>query len=142
MPDSVAEQHDGYLSTYYTTRVKHVVDSKRNTHGREWGTKNLFPIEIAVKEIIETGKEIRYLGYIRPIAKEIEIDTVKKTSQAALDLSRFSTVVIDAKGTVRCSRAAEQCGTTAKDVIGKNVKMLMPPEIAAHDGLGHVSSDR
>jgi len=136
MPDSIAEKHDEFLSTYYATRVKHVIDSTRQTQAREWGTNKTFPIEIAVREIIEKGKEPRYLGYIRRIDKDLEIQTVKKTSAAALDLSPYATVVIDAKGTILMfSRAAEalfECVGSA--VIGKNVKMLMPEDIAArHD---------
>ncbi|CUG37241.1 Hypothetical protein, putative, partial [Bodo saltans] len=134
MPDVIANEHDGYLSRYYETREKHIVDSQKQTTGKEWGTTKLIPLEVAVREIIEKGKEIRYLGYIRRIDKELEIQTAKKTSAAALDLSPYATVVIDAKGTVLMfSRAAEAMfEVAAKDVIGKNVKMLMPPEISVH----------
>merc|ERR1711916_364518 len=94
-------------------------------------------IEIAVRELPAVGgRARRFMGYVRDITEDLRLDVANRTGAAMMHLSKYAIVVIDAVGTIiKFSRAAEslwRCG--ADEVVGKNVKLLMPVIAQFHDG--------
>lgn len=138
MPPSIADQHDGYLQRYRATGKKSIIDSTRDVHGRELLSGREIPVEISVREILEKDKPPRYLGYVRSRERDIELEALKRNSDAALNLSPYATIVIDVTGTIlMMSRTACTMFDVENPaaVVGKNIKIFMPAEIAAqHDG--------
>lgn len=138
MPEDVAAKHDGYLSAYRETGVKHIIDTRRRTTARHQQTGSDIPIEIAVRELPAVGgRARRFMGYVRDITEDLRLDVANRTGAAMMHLSKYAIVVIDAVGTIiKFSRAAESLWRcSADEVIGKNVKLLMPESIAQfHDG--------
>ena len=136
MPDEIAVRHDGFLTAYAKTKQKHVVDTTRAVKGkRQDGT--CFPVEISVREINKEGKEATFLSYIRDCTEDLQIEHATKVSEAVQTLSSVPMITIDRVGKiVRVNRAAPVLFGFAdeSDMLGKNVKCLMPAEIAVnHD---------
>ncbi len=135
MPEAIAKNHDGYLEAYRRTGEKHVIDSSRNVPVRcKDGTE--VPVELLVSEFVLDGQRT-FVGYGRNRMKEIQADREAKLNTAVIALSSVPIIAMNDHGTVlRFSRAAEEeFGYTAAEVLGQNVKMLMPEHIAVnHDG--------
>eukprot|EP01012_Entosiphon_sulcatum_P052480 TRINITY_DN7211_c0_g1_i2.p1 TRINITY_DN7211_c0_g1~~TRINITY_DN7211_c0_g1_i2.p1 ORF type:complete len:3252 (+),score=553.21 TRINITY_DN7211_c0_g1_i2:140-9895(+) len=136
MPDEIAVQHDLYLSNYRLTGVKRILGTTRRVTGKHKdGTQ--FPVEIQVREVKMEGERPIFIGYVRDIQQDIELSHLNAISTAAIDLMTIPVIIIDRRGTVQTfSKAAvEVFGFATDEVVGQNIKMLMPPEIAAvHDG--------
>jgi len=136
MTDDVAKNHDAFLLSYKEHHVKTVIDGKLRVIGkRKDGTT--VPLETSVTEILnsDTGESL-YLGFLRDVREECATSEAKLVTDAVLNVSPMPLITIDAMGTIlRFSTAAEkEFGYAANLVIGENVKLLQPPEIAKeHD---------
>lgn len=137
MPQEISDQHDGFLSEYARTRVKHVIDSTRVTSARlkSGDTK---PISITVKEVpSKTGEGTNFVGYVVDLSNQFSVARAVKIAESVREMMTTSIISITEEGMIRqFNRAAELFfGYRADDVLGKNVKMLMPPEVSRnHDG--------
>ena len=137
MPPETAAQHDSYLTRYKETKRKTVIDTTRQVRGQRLDkTKASFPVEISVREVEEDGDaEPKFLGYIRSLEEQRAIELAHNTALATLDLSSYAVVVIEEAGKVlQMSRAGLEMFDIAKleDIVGRNVKVLMPDNIAVH----------
>jgi PAS domain S-box-containing protein len=144
MTADVGERHDDFLRAYRETGVKSVVDSSRRTTARNVRTGQTIHIDIAVRELPAIGtRPRRFMGYVRDASGDMKVDVAVRTGQAMMDLSKYSVVVIDAAGIiVKFSRAAEELWRCKSgQVIGRNVKMLMPDRIGVHHD-GYLSAYR
>lgn len=138
MPQPYAGEHDGYLANYLSTGTKKIIGIGREVAGRR-KDGSVFPMELSVGEASAAGEPI-FVGIIRDI-------TERKAGEAALRQSELrwrsivdtvpdAIILIDSAGTVESfSPAAERLfGYTADEVIGRNVKILMPqPYRDQHD---------
>ena len=135
MPDSIAEQHDYFLKRYTDTGVKTVIDKIRYVTARSLGGRE-FPVEIRVKEIIKSGLDTVYVGYVRDVTDEIAVHDTKLLVDTIINVSPVPIIVINTKGSVIkfSAEASHVFGWKEEEILNKNVKMLMPPEIARnHD---------
>jgi PAS domain S-box-containing protein len=135
MPIDIALKHDGYLRKYAETGEKHVVDSIRLARGKRKNGET-FPLELKIREVAKKGVDPIFVGYARDISEELELKDAKMATDAVLDRSSAPVIAIDLKGTiVRFSAAAERLFRwNSEDIIGKNVKVLMPRDYARnHD---------
>jgi PAS domain S-box-containing protein len=139
MPKRVARMHDRFLSAYISTGVKRVIDNVRRVDAkRKDGTE--FPAEISVREIVPTSGNVDdtiYAGFLRDLSEELEVEQRAKINKAVSDLSLHPLIVMTGEGVVQAfSKSASACfGYEPHEVIGRNIKMLMPKETAdAHDG--------
>ena len=96
--------------------------------------------EITAREVIDrTDPEAlpNFVGYIRNIESELRTKESFKEGNAMLELSPIPVISISLRGMIlEVNPAAELCfGYGKEEVLGKNVKMLMPANIAnQHDG--------
>jgi PAS domain S-box-containing protein len=135
MPRQYAMHHDNYLEAYQRTKVKHVIDTTRRAQALKKGDIS-FDMEIGVRELELDGVGTRYLGFVRDITTEVALEESSKLSSAIVSLSPVPIVVMDHIGTVMqfSDLAAVQFGYQKDEVLGRNVKMLMPQAIAdKHD---------
>eukprot|EP00759_Apiculatamorpha_spiralis_P055631 PhF_6_TR7865/c0_g1_i1/m.11492 len=131
MPDEISRFHDGYLSTYKKTRVRNVLGSLRRSKARR---KNgyIFAVEIAVEEIQIEGQDQQYIGYVRNVTEELRIMKANEVNEMIADLFPSSLIAITPRGIIiKFNKAAcEEFKYTPEQVLGKNIKMLMPDEYA------------
>src|SRR5262245_14888034 len=139
MPSPYHEEHDGYLSRYRASGEKRIIGIGREVVGRRKdGTT--FPMYLSVGEGSLDGQKI-YVGIIHDL-------TERKKSQAALverearlrsilDTGPDAIVTIDEMGIIESfsSAAVRLFGYAENEIIGQNVKVLMPaPYRDEHDG--------
>lgn len=135
MPKSIADHHDGYLKRYAETGEKHVIDTTRLAIGLTASGQE-FPAEIAVKEIRKSGLDTIFVGYVRNVKTEIEVDDTRLMVDTIVNVSPVPVIVINTKGIVQkfSTEAHRVFGWKPEEIVGKNIKMLMPQEIARnHD---------
>src|SRR6185437_12789464 len=101
---------------------------------------SVFPMELSVGEARD-GADVIFVGIIRDIterkAAEIALRESELRWRSIVNTVPDAIIVIDANGTVESfSPAAERLfGYRADEIVGRNVKTLMPPPYReAHDG--------
>jgi two-component system, LuxR family, sensor kinase FixL len=138
MPSPDHERHDGYLSRYLASGEAHIIGQGREVRGkRQDGT--VFPLHLSVGEMTIGGVR-KFTGMLHDLTVREEHDERRRTSEArwqsVVESAVDGIVVIDPLGRVEAfNPAAERLfGYAERDVIGRNVTMLMPsPYREEHD---------
>ena len=139
MPQPYAAEHDGYLDNYLRTGTKTIIGIGREVTGRR-KDGSIFAMDLSVGEARDGGEPI-FVGIIRDISERKAAEAALRESElrwrSIVDTVPDAIILIDAEGRVESfSPAAERLfGYAADEVVGHNVKMLMPsPYREAHDG--------
>jgi two-component system sensor kinase FixL len=138
MPSPYREEHDGYLARYLGEGNPRIIGIGREVTGlRRDGTT--FPLHLSVGEISGEG-ERRFTGILHDLSDRLRLDERLRSSEArwraVIESAVDGIVVIDARGQIEAfNPAAERLfGYRESDLLGKNVKMLMPsPYQDQHD---------
>lgn len=139
MPSPYREEHDGYLENYRRTGEKRIIGIGREVMGQR-KDGSTFPMYLSVGEG-KLGGEGMYVGIIHDITERRYQEHALREREARLS-SILETVpdaitIIDEQGLIESfSPAAERLfGYAFAEVLGKNVRMLMPsPYRENHDG--------
>ena len=139
MPAPFHDEHDGYLHNYLTSGERKIIGIGREVVGRRKDATT-FPMHLAVSEL-RLGNRRMFTGIARDITESRRaiqhlLDNEART-RAILETAVDAIITIDEQGRIESHNpAAERLfGYLAAEVIGKNVKMLMPaPYQAEHDG--------
>ena len=139
MPQPYRGEHDGYLHNYLTTGLKKIIGIGREVVGlRKDGTT--FPMHLAVSEL-HLGDRRMFTGIARDITdlrRAIsQLEDSETRTRTILETAVDAIITIDGRGLVESiNPAAERLfGYAAAEVVGQNVKMLMPqPYRDEHDG--------
>ena len=139
MPEPYASQHDGYMERYHNTREAHIIGIGREVRGRR-KDGSTFPLDLGVSEMVIGGQKM-YSGIVRDITERKQAEQallVAETRQrVVLENIVDGIITIDYRGIIESfNRAAEKIfGYAAGEVMGQNIKMLMPePYASQHDG--------
>src|SRR3569832_882827 len=139
MPYDIASRLDFYLRRYRDTGVKSIIGSGREVIGQRKDS-TVFPLDLSVAEWQREGHTF-FTGVMRDVSarKDAELALVAGEAQyrAIFDSAVEAMAVIDAKGIIQSVNPALQrtFGYMPDELLGKNIKMLMPPTIAKqHDG--------
>ncbi|MEE2000806.1 PAS domain S-box protein [Alkalimonas sp. MEB108] len=132
VPQEHQAEHDNYVGRHRSSGQNRIVGTSREVLlTRKDGMK--IWVNLALSQV-KQGSKLGYTAFVRDISKEREArELMDQTLAQALD----AVVVIDEHNKVTFfNGAAEKLwGYTAAQVIGQNVKMLVPKVIqAAHDG--------
>ncbi|WP_281284948.1 PAS domain S-box protein [Chitinolyticbacter meiyuanensis] len=126
VPQAIQSNHDGYVNANRETGVDKIVGTSRDVlierkdGGKVWANLSLSRVKL--------GNKISYTAFVKDITRERNArETINQTLEQALD----AVVMIDENNLVTFfNRAAEQLwGYERKEVIGQNVKMLVPHAI-------------
>ena len=139
MPAPYKDEHDNYLQRYLATGQRRVIGIGREVIGqRKDGTT--FPMELSISEIID-GEEPMFVGTVRDITKAKRAEEALRDSEARgraiLSTAVDAIITIDEGGLIKSLNTAAQkmFGYRFHEMIGENVKMLMPaPYKDEHDG--------
>lgn len=139
MPEPFHGEHDGYIGNYLRTGHAKIIGIGREVVGRRKdGTT--FPMDLAISAF-RLGEERNFTGIVRDITErkraEEELREAVERMRSIVDHVIDGIITIDETGTVESYNAAAQriFGYAGAEVIGQNVKMLMPdPFHSEHDG--------
>ncbi len=124
------DEHDRYLEDYRGSRVRRIIGIGRDVEGRRKDGAT-FPMALSVGEAHHDGEAL-FVGIIRDISEQNQFKEALKEGaeqlKAVVDTAVDGVVLIDSRGIVRMfNPACEQLfGYGQDDVVGQNVKMLMP----------------
>jgi two-component system sensor kinase FixL len=139
MPSPFHEEHDQYLQRYQATGRAAIIGTGRQVRGlRKDGT--IFPLHLSVGEMQIDG-ERKYTGVLHDLTQRVELEDQLRASEAkwraVIDSAIDGIIVIDARGAIEAFNpaAARMFGYVEAEVVGQNVKILMPsPYHDEHDG--------
>ena len=139
MPQPYRREHDGYIGNYLRTGLAKIIGIGREVAGqRKDGTT--FPMELAISEF-RLGEARYFTGIVRDITErkraEEELRRAEERMRSVVNHVIDGIITIDARGAIESfNPAAEKLfGYQRDEVVGHNVKMLMPePYHGEHDG--------
>nr|WP_269968509.1 MULTISPECIES: PAS domain S-box protein [unclassified Shewanella] len=133
VPKELQSQHDGFVNKNRRTREDVIVGTSRDVElVRKDGSKVW--INLALSRLDNEG-EVGYVGFARDISAQRQ---ASETMQQVLEQALDGVITIDTHNIVTFMNPAAESlwGISREDVIGKNVKMLVPNELkASHDTL-------
>jgi two-component system, LuxR family, sensor kinase FixL len=139
MPSPYRDEHDGYLKHYRDTGEKRIIGIGREVFGQR-KDGSTFPMYLSVGQGTMEGAGI-YVGIIHDLterhAAELRVLEREERLRSILETVPDAIILIDASGTVESfsPAAVRLFGYPPDQVIGQNVKMLMPSGYREnHDG--------
>jgi len=138
MPSPYHEEHDGYLARYLSTGQAKIIGSGREVTGRR-RDGSTFPLHLSVGEMA-IGGERKFTGVLHDLSGRVQLEEQLRASEARwraiVESAVDGIIVIDTHGRIEAfNRGAERLfGYEEREVIGRNVNMLMPsPYHDEHD---------
>jgi len=133
MPYDYAEHHDEHINNYLTTHDAKIIGKGRNvTVMTKTGVYK--PIHLQLTENYASKKRL-FVGMMTEAHEEKIVQSSLHMIREVLCNLVNPAIAITDKGIIQVfnKQAQNFWGYTMEEVIGKNIKMLMPPEYAEHD---------
>lgn len=138
VPSEHKANHDSYVNSHRRTGVNKIVNSSREVELERKDGKRIW-VQLALSQVKLNGKK-HYTAFVRDVTQERESrEIVEQTLEQALD----AVVCIDEHNNVTLFNASAEklWGYQRQEVIGQNVKMLVPQAIQPqHDS--YVNANR
>mmetsp|Transcript_3011 Transcript_3011/g.6106 ORF Transcript_3011/g.6106 Transcript_3011/m.6106 type:complete len:825 (+) Transcript_3011:172-2646(+) len=141
MAEKNATDHDNYVKNYVETGIKKIMGTQREVIARR-KDGSTFP---CVMGLSECGKSGLICGFIRDLThdkasnatlvwKNAEVVANRNLIMSIMDASFHAIFVIDRKCIIQMvnAKSCEVFGWTKEELIGQNIKIIMPPAIANH----------
>ncbi|KAL0477866.1 hypothetical protein AKO1_010388 [Acrasis kona] len=130
MPEPFSSNHNDYIKNYLKTKQSNISNPTRSLHALRKNGET-FPVEI---HIIHNIKNKRFIGFIKELKAESELQSAKGLNLALIELSTIPIIGIDQNANIQIFNkpACDSFGYTLDEVVGQNVKMLMPHSVAVH----------
>ena len=139
MPEPDRSAHDAYIGNYKRTGQAKIIGIGREVVGRRKSGET-FPMELAISEF-QLGTNRYFTGIVRDITErkhaEEELRRAEERMRSVVNHVIDGIITIDEQGSIESfNPAAEKLfGFARAEVLGRNVKMLMPqPYHGEHDG--------
>ena len=134
VPRAIQSQHDSLVNANRTSGIDKIVGTSRDIEVERPDGKT-FWANLSLSKVQLPDGAIHYTAFVKDItAERTARDTIQQTLEQALD----AVVTIDENNNVTCFNAAAEAlwGYDRKEVLGQNVKMLVPAAIQPqHDNL-------
>jgi methyl-accepting chemotaxis protein len=138
IPADLRANHDGYVNRHRNTGEDRIVGSSREVQLQRKDGKKVW-VQLSLSQVKVRGKK-HYTAFVRDVTKEREgREIIEQTLEQALD----AVVCIDENNNITFYNAAAHrlWGYSRDEVLGKNVKMLVPKAIQPqHDS--YVNANR
>ncbi|SHF78612.1 methyl-accepting chemotaxis protein [Marisediminitalea aggregata] len=138
VPSEHKANHDSYVNSHRKTGENKIVNSSREVELERKDGKRIW-VQLALSQVVLNGKK-HYTAFVRDVTQERESrEIVEQTLEQALD----AVVCIDEHNNVTLFNASAEklWGYQRQEVIGQNVKMLVPQAIQPqHDA--YVNANR
>ena len=140
MEPRVAAEHDSFLARFRANPANKKLVDNRVTINIRRGDGRVLPVEVMLRYVSQDslmGKQRVFYLSIKDGTDATRLQEATGLSEAIGALYTVPMISIATNGTVVTYNVAAQAtfGWAEREVIGRNVKMLMPDEIAArHDG--------
>jgi two-component system sensor kinase FixL len=138
MPSPYRDEHDAYLAHYARTKERRIIGIGREVMGQR-KDGSTFPMYLSVGEGAINGEPI-FIGIVHDLTARHGAETALREREARLlsilDTAPDAIITIDEKGLIESfsSAASAIFGYAAEEVVGQNVKILMPePYRVEHD---------
>ncbi len=131
MPQPYRDEHDRYLENFRRTGERRIIGIGREVVGQR-KDGSTFPMDLSVGEANQAGETI-FVGIIHDLTERERAEQALRESAARLEAVVHTAVdgviLIDAGANILMFNPACEhlFGYAADEVIGRNVKMLMPP---------------
>jgi PAS domain S-box-containing protein len=131
MPSPYRDEHDKYLSNYHDTGKRKIIGIGREVLGQR-KDGSVFPMDLSVGEAKQNG-EIIFVGIIHDLTERKRTEQALRDSaarlRAVIDTAVDGVILIDSRGAIqKFNPACERLfGYRAEEVVGENVRLLMPP---------------
>jgi PAS domain S-box-containing protein len=139
MPEPFQSEHDRYLANYRRSGERKIIGIGREVLGRR-KDGSTFPMDLSVGEARTEAGQV-FVGIIHDLTErkrsEQALREVAGRLRAVVDTAVDGVILIDMRGAIQMfNPACERLfGYRAAEVIGENVRILMPqPYRAEHDG--------
>lgn len=138
MPEPYHSKHDQYIHHHLSTGEKKIIGKGREVMGKR-KDGSTFPFWLNVERVEVEGRTI-FTGIIHDVSDlrrtEEELMVSERRLNAIIDTAVDGIIMIDRRGAMEVINpsAAAMFGYSAEELIGQNVKMLMPtPYHESHD---------
>lgn len=139
VPRAMQSRHDGFVDHHRRTGQNKIVGTSRAVQ-MERRDGSVIWVSLSLSKVDLPGGEQGYTAFVRDVTAERNAqETINQTLEQALD----AVVCIDEKNNVTFFNAAAErlWGYARDEVVGRNVKMLVPAEMQAHHD-GYVNRHR
>jgi len=136
MPSKIGAKHSKIVERALTRKSRHTDFSAERFVEPLRRDGSTFQAKIFVQEVRREGQESLLIGYVEDMSSRVEAEFIADVAQGIIRSSPSAVVVIQPNGIVTAfNKAAEDLFEYAADeVVGRNVSILMPSEIAlVHD---------
>ena len=126
VPTEHQSQHDSYVNHHRSTGIDKIVGSSREVQLQRKNGQRIW-VQLSLSQVKVGGKK-HYTAFVRDVTEEREQrDIVEQTLEQAID----AVVCIDENNLVTFYNAAAEAlwGYQREEVLGENVKMLVPQAI-------------
>lgn len=131
LPNELHSTHDSYVNRHRQTNQNKIVGRSREVELRHKSGRYIW-VQLSLSQVLVKGKK-HYTAFIRDVSEEREArELINQTLEQALD----AVVCIDQYNNITLYNAAAEklWGYRKDEVLGNNVKMLVPQEIQSrHD---------
>lgn len=133
LPAEMRGQHDSWVNRHRRTQTNRIVGSSREVKLERKDGRKVW-VALSLSQVQGEDGSMNYAAFLRDITEDrLNRSAIRQTLEGSMD----AVVSINAENVVTFfNTAAERLwGYRAEEVVGQNVKMLVPPQMQGdHDG--------
>ena len=133
IPAEMRGNHDGWVDRHRRTQQNRIVGSSRELQLERKDGRKVW-VSLSLSQVMGEDGSRNYAAFVRDVTEDRRNrEAIRQTLEHTMD----AVVTIDARNCISFFNAAAErlWGYGAAEVMGKNVKMLVPPEMRGnHDG--------